>query len=53
MTWMDLVKKYFPNASEKECDFILWEKTAFPLCDLETVERQLQEFNQSIGGILS
>ncbi|WP_303752923.1 hypothetical protein [Bacillus velezensis] len=47
MTWIDLVRKYFPDANDKQCDFILWEKTAFPLASVETVESQLQE-NQTI-----
>jgi hypothetical protein len=44
MTWNDLVRKYFPNANDKECDFLLWEKTAFPLVPVEEVEKQLQEY---------
>ncbi|ERH59259.1 hypothetical protein O205_01220 [Bacillus amyloliquefaciens EGD-AQ14] len=26
MTWIDLVRNYFPDANDKQCDFILWEK---------------------------
>ena len=44
MTWNDLVRKYFPDASDKTCDSILWEKTAFPLVGVEIVEKQLQEY---------
>ena len=44
MTWRDLVRKYFPNASDTICDFILWEKTAFPLVPAKEVEKQLQEY---------
>lgn len=44
MNWIDLVRKYFPDANDKQCDFILWEKTAFPLVPAETVEKQLQEY---------
>ena len=43
MTWKDLVRKYFPNASDEECDFILWERTAFPLAGAKTVEEQIKE----------
>ncbi|GIN35710.1 hypothetical protein CHCC14600_2579 [Bacillus licheniformis] len=43
MTWIDLVRKYFPDANDKQCDFILWEKTAFPLVLAEIVEKQLQQ----------
>lgn len=42
MTWIELVKKYFPNASDEEADFILWEKTAFPMGGLKVVEEQLK-----------
>ena len=42
-TWIDLVRKYFPAATEKEADFLLWEKTSFPCGKAEEVERQLKE----------
>jgi hypothetical protein len=48
MTWNDLVRKYLPDATDKECDYILWEKTAFPLTDAEEVEEQIKEFVASI-----
>ncbi len=48
MTWLELVKKYFPNASDKEADFILWEKTCFPICSAETVEKQLKELSEEV-----
>lgn len=44
MTWIDLVRKYFPDANDKQCDFILWEKTAYPLVSAETIENQLREY---------
>lgn len=39
-TYLDLVREYFPNASDDELDGILWEKTAFPL---ETREDELRK----------
>ena len=42
-TWIDLVRKYFPAATEKEADFLLWEKTSFPCGRAEEVKRQLKE----------
>ena len=30
MTGHDLVRQYFPDATDEECDFILWEKTGWP-----------------------
>lgn len=44
MTWNDLVSKYFPDATDEDCHFLLWEKTAFPLVHGEKVEQQLQEY---------
>lgn len=41
--WNDLVRKYFPNASDEEVDYILYNETAFPICGLETVVKQLEE----------
>jgi len=46
-TWIDLVRDYFPNASDEECDFILWEKTAFPMCGFDKVKEQLEEYVNS------
>ena len=46
MTWQELVRKYFPNASDEECDFILWNKTAFPMGRIETVEQQIQQYKK-------
>lgn len=40
-TWGDVVRKYFPDATDKECDFLLWEKTCFPMGDREEIEEQL------------
>lgn len=41
MTWIELAKKYFPDASDELADAILWEFTAFPVADRETIEKQL------------
>jgi len=43
MTWYDLVRKYFPDADNEFCEFVLWEKTCFPVCGPEKVEKQLRE----------
>ncbi|APH36078.1 hypothetical protein J5M77_04105 [Bacillus amyloliquefaciens] len=48
MTWIDLVRNYFPDANDKQCDFILWEKTAFPLASVEIIENQLQEYQTNM-----
>ncbi len=48
-TWNDLIRKHFPDADDNRCEFILWEKTAFPLVSVETIERQLQEYAEEIA----
>ncbi len=40
----DLIRKFQPDLTDEECDFILWDKTGFPFADMETVERQLKDF---------
>lgn len=47
-TWFSLVREYFPNASDKQCDFILWEKTAFPFTGEETIRKHLQEYKDEM-----
>lgn len=39
-----LVREVFPDASESEADYLLWERTAFPFNDLEGTRAQLIEF---------
>lgn len=29
-TWIDIVREFFPGASDGECESILWERTGFP-----------------------
>lgn len=47
MTWYDLVRRYFPNASDELCEYILWEETCFPVGSVEDVERQIRELRAS------
>ena len=47
MTYLELVKEYFPDAGDEEADYILWEFTAFPLVRGEDeLREQLQEFKK-------
>jgi len=57
MTWNELVKEYFPNATDAEIDGILWGHTSFPAfwrigIDGDTAEaccrKQLQEFKSAV-----
>ena len=57
-TYGDLVREYFPNATDEECEFILWERTGFPsFWDIpedgntpeECLRKQLQEARDTKG----
>ena len=41
-TYFDLVRRFFPEASDEECDYLLWGATCFPMGGLMTVARQLK-----------
>jgi hypothetical protein len=44
-TYFGLVREYFPDATDKECDYILWEKTEFPFVKSEVnLRKQLQDY---------
>jgi hypothetical protein len=43
LTWIDLVRKYFPDATVEQADFLLWEKTCFPVGSVQAVEEHLRE----------
>ena len=50
MTYLELVKEYFPDASDDEADYILWEFTAFPLVwGEDELREQLQKFREDEG----
>jgi len=50
LTWLDLVRKYLPGISDEYADFILWEKTCFPMGDKKTIEKQIKEFVKILKG---
>ena len=43
----DAMVKYFPDADDKTVDFILWNKTAFPMGSAEQVVRQIKEYAEA------
>jgi len=46
-TYLDLVRDYFPDTSDKEADWILWEKTPFPMrMDEQEIGRYLAEYKK-------
>jgi len=44
MIWLELVRKYFPDATDDEADYILWEFTAFPFAPAEHIEKQIAKY---------
>ena len=54
MTGIELVRKFFPEATDAECDFILWEKTGFPsffdpdIGAEEHFSRQLEKYRVAV-----
>jgi hypothetical protein len=44
MTWNDLVREYIPNATDEFADWVLWERTCFPMGSVAAVRQHLQEF---------
>jgi hypothetical protein len=44
MTWLDLVRKYFPDATDEEADYILWGQTAFPFAGGKHIEMQIKKY---------
>lgn len=42
-SWGDIVRHYKPDVTDEEADFILWEKTCYPMSTVETI-KQLNEF---------
>lgn len=52
-TFEEVVREYFPGATDGQVDFILWEKTGFPSFwetdDTEAcLRKQLQGFRESV-----
>lgn len=43
MTTHDVVRAYYPEYDDRECHWVLWEKTAYPACDMEYAEEQIAE----------
>ncbi len=42
-TWQDLFKKYNSNITDKEIDYILWNKTCYPFDDPTTI-KQIEKY---------
>jgi hypothetical protein len=42
MTWQEMVRAYDATFTDEECDYILWELTAFPMALAARIARQLK-----------
>lgn len=43
ITWMDLARRYKPDITEDELEYILWNETCYPF-HAETTVKQLLEY---------
>lgn len=41
MTWREVIRYYKPDATDDECEYLLWNETCFPFSD-ETTLKQLE-----------
>lgn len=49
-TWLEFARQHWPGISDDDAERILWECTAFPFADVETVKRQILESHSGSGG---
>ena len=58
MTFIELIRKYFPDISDRDAEAILWEETGYPaFWDIpedgntpeECCRKQLQEFKDKLS----
>lgn len=53
ISWLDLVREYFPQATDAEADMLLWEHTGYPDFwqgdPVECCRRQLAELRDSVA----
>jgi len=52
-TWHDLVRLRLPQASDDECDYVLWNQTCFPFGGAQRVWHQvrLHAYARSVGAM--
>lgn len=44
-----VVKYYFPDKSDEECEFILWEETCFPFSNEVMLEQIYEKYLNSLS----
>lgn len=52
-TTYDLVRRFFPESTDEECEFLLWETTAFPMASVLTIARQLKSNKKAVDNKMS
>lgn len=50
MTWQDLVRQYWPSATDEEVDSILWNCTCFPFGSVDKIRDQLSALAERSAG---
>lgn len=43
-TWAHEIRKVFPKATGDFCEYVLWERTAYPFANAAHIKRQIREF---------
>ncbi len=49
----NLLETYLSNINDDDRGIILWNLTAFPLCDLDMLEKQLKEVREKLDKNIS
>jgi hypothetical protein len=45
---LDIAREYFPNMSEPDLGYLLWNETAFPCCDEVYLREQLAKLRSKL-----
>ena len=48
-TFIQMVKRYFPDVDDDQADTLLWHCTAFPAASADHIERQIKEYAEKSG----
>ena len=51
-TWIDYVQGIFPEATEEDVEYVLWECTEFPMCGNTHTKKQIQDMKDASDGTL-
>jgi len=45
-SWYDCIRHYYPDATDEECEYILWEETCYPFSTEKAIEQIWKYFNK-------